>query len=162
MSDLQVALVFAAAIVIAFAVTYLNIRKNLKLAHSTEFSVMAKFTDLMLHGPIHVRIDVLQKLVDILDSTATRDYFKAISEKDFKSYSANMLLMLDQAETISHIFPIEEEIKTFRKLVKNKGYYFLFKVLCREGITDNNRVAAYNRYSKVLRLLRENPLESQS
>ncbi len=155
MTNLQIALVFIAAIVIAFVMTYLKIRKNFKLARSTEFSVMNKFTNLMQYGPIHDRIDVLQKLVDILDSTATRDYFKAIAEKDFKSYSSNMVLMLDQAEAINHIFPIEKEIATFHKLVKNKGYYFMFKILCRQGITDNSRLAAYNRYTKVLRLLRE-------
>ena len=155
MTDLQIVLVFATAIVIAFVMTYLKIRKNFKLARSAEFSVMSKFTNLMLYGPIHDRIDVLQKLVDILDSTATRDYFKAIAEKDFKSYSANMLLMLDQAESINHIFPIEKEITTFHKLVKNKGYYFMLKILCRQGITDNSRLAAYNHYSQVLRQMRE-------
>lgn len=155
MTDLQTAMVFVGAIIIAFAATYLKIRKNFKLARSTEFSVMNKFTNLMRYGPIHDRIDVLQKLVDILDSTATRDYFKAIAEKDFKSYSSNMILILDQAETVNHIFPIEEEIKAFRKPVKSRGYYFPFKILCRQGITDNSRLAAYNRYSKVLRLLRE-------
>lgn len=155
MTDLQIVLVFATAIVIAFVMTYLKIRKNFKLARSAEFSVMSKFNTLMLYGPIHDRIEVLQKLVDILDSTAARNYFKAIAEKDFKSYSSNMLSMLDQAESINHVFPIEKEIATFHKLVKNRGYYFLFKILCRQGINDNSCLAAYNRYTKVLRLLRE-------
>lgn len=155
MSDLQIALVFATAIVIAFVVTYLKIHKNFKLARSAEFSVMSKFTNLMQYGSIHDRIDVLQKLVDILGSTAARNYFKAIAENDFKSYSTNMILILDQAETINHIFPIEKEIKTFHKLVKNKGYYFMFKILCRQDITDNDRLAAYNHYSLMLRHMKE-------